>query len=483
MSLKNRIILCLVCLTVACVVQAGETTNTTSAVTPSPASAGLLNDYLREDNAAFERWDFGGQLRARLEHKEYFAAPGAGAAAVDFAARGDANNTYFLLREKIHVGYSPFDWLAVYGEGRDSSSQNDDRNPNVDSDTFDLYQGYIKLGDPKAFPLTLKVGRQELQYGNERLIGNADWNNVPRSFDAARLRYENDLFWADAFVSRPVIPRDNAFNPSNGDDNFSGLYASTAKLLPKTETQFYFLARNTGVNAAKAVSDPLVGLPSPRDIYTAGGRLKSLPGELDGWDYEVEGAYQFGRFKSSATSKSLQQDAFATEVAGGYTWANAFGQPRIGLEYDYGSGDNNPNDGKHGTFDNLFPTNHKFYGYMDFVSWQNIHDLRFTASLKPIKRLTLAADVHGFWLADTHDFFYSVSGAPRRTGGYGINPNAGSYAGTEIDLVATYALKGYASLQGGYGHFFVGDYVRESLSSAGGSKDANWLYAQVVFNF
>ncbi len=481
--MKTRTIFCLAWPAVACVVYADETTNTTSTVTPPVASAGLLNDYLRQNNPAFEQWDFGGQVRARLEHKEYFAAPGAGPAAVDFAARGDADNTYFLLREKIHVGYSPLDWLTVYGEGRDSSSQNDDRNPNVDSDTFDLYQAFAKLGDPKAFPLTLKVGRQELQYGNERLIGNADWNNVPRSFDAAKLRYENELFWADAFVSRPVIPRANEFNPSNGDDNFSGVYASTAKLLPKTETQLYFLARNTGVNAATAVSDPLVGLPSPRDIYTVGGRLQSVPGQLDGWDYEVEGAYQFGRFKNSPTSRSLEQDAFAAEVGAGHTWAEIFGQPRVGLEYDYASGDNNPNDGKHGTFDNLFPTNHKFYGYMDFVSWQNIHDVHLTSSLKPTKHLTLTADVHGFWLADTHDFFYSVAGAPRKTGGYGINPNAGNYVGTEIDLVATYALKRYASLQGGYGHFFVGDYVNNSLSSAGGSKDANWLYAQMVFNF
>jgi len=454
-----------------------------SASTAPAPSAGLLNDYLREKNDGFSQWDFGGQFRARLEHKEFFAAAGNSAASVDFATKGDADNTYLLLREKIHLGYMPCSFFTTLVEGRDSSSQNDDRNPNVDSDTFDLYQGYLKIGDPTKFPLSLKVGRQELQYGDERLIGNADFNNVPRSFDAAKLRYEDKNLWVDAFFSRPVVACDNSLNQDNEHDNFSGIYASTKALVPKQETQFYFLARNTEVTSAGYITNPLAPLPSPRDIYTVGGRLKSLPGALNGWDYEVEGAYQFGRFKDSNTSKSLNQDAFATHVAGGYTASKIPGTPRVGLEYNYASGDSNPNDNTHGTFDNLFPTNHKFYGYMDFVSWQNIHDLRFTSTIKPLSKLTLNADVHGFWLADNNDSFYSVSGAARKTGGYGIKPAAGDFIGTEIDLIATYAVTSYATIQGGFGHFFVGEYVENSLAKNGGSTDANWLYLQTVFNF
>jgi hypothetical protein len=449
---------------------------------PSPASspsAGLLNDYLREENSAFKKWDLGGQFRARLEHKEYFASAGT----VDFADHGNAENTYYLFREKFHVGYTPMPWLTVFGEARDSSAHSDDREPSPDNDALDLHQGFLKIGDAKTFPLTLKVGRQELLYGDERLIGNGDFNNVPRSFDAIKLRYETGACWVDAFVSQPVIPRDDRFNTSNEHDIFSGIYASTKKLLPKNETQLYFLSRNTDVDSPTFVSKPLVGLPTARDIYTIGGLIKSLPGEFYGWDYDLEAAYQFGRFKSSVTGKSLDQQAFATRVAGGYSWSKSFGAPRVGLEYNFASGDGDATDGKHETFDNLFPTNHKHYGFMDFVSWQNIHDVRFTSSIKPLSKLTLTGDVHGFWLADTGDSFYTVGGAPRKTGGYGIKSGAGNFVGTEIDLIATYAVKPYAILQGGYGHFFVGDYVKDSLSGTGGAKDADWLYAQMTFNF
>src|SRR5207237_4130030 len=121
----------------------------------------------------------------------------------DFRRTGvDNDNAYLLLREKVHLGYTPCAWFALFAEGRDSSSTGDDRNPNPDADQFDLHQFFIRLGDPKVFPLTAKIGRQELIYGDERLVGNGDWGNIPRAFDSARLRFENKNFWVDAFAGR-----------------------------------------------------------------------------------------------------------------------------------------------------------------------------------------------------------------------------------------------------------------------------------------
>lgn len=459
-----------------------------AAAAASP-SAGLLNDWLRGESELFQDWDVGGQFRAREEHKEHFAAAGQ-ANAVDFRKTGgDPDNTYLLLRTKVHLGYTPVPWLTAFVEGRNSSSTGDDRNPNPESDgPVDLHQAYISLGNPKEFPLLAKVGRQELSYGDERLIGAFDWNNIGRVFDAAKLRYQTKDIWLDAFVSRVVVPDDNNFNMSNEYDIFSGLYASTKTLVPKQETHLYFLARNASTDsptlfAPHPATTALQGLATPRDIYTIGLRVKSLPGQFGGWDYEAELAGQFGRFKDSAAGPSLDQEAFAAHVAGGYTWSQAFGTPRLGLEYNYSSGDSDPNDNKHETFDNLFPTNHKFYGYMDFFSWQNVHNARLSGSLKPIKQLNVTLDYHAFWLADTHDSFYTAAGTRRTTGGYGINPNYRSYVGSEVDLIVTYALKPYAVLQGGYGHFFVGDYVDSSLAAVGGSTDADYLYGQFTFGF
>jgi len=203
------------------------------------------------------------------------------------------------------------------------------------------------------------------------------------------------------------------------------------------------------------------------------------------------GKRHFRDRRLGATSKRLEHEAFMAVLQGGYTFADAWATPRIGLEYSYASGDSNPNDDKHETFENLFPTNHKFYGYMDFVSLQNIHDVRLIYQLKPTPRMSVAIEGHSFWLANTSDNFYNVGGAPRGgiaatpTGnGYGINPNSSSHVGCELDVISGYALTRYAQLEMGYGHFFVGDYVKSSLSNpAFGSKDADYIYAQININF
>jgi len=294
-----------------------------------------------------------------------------------------------------------------------------------------------------------------------------------------------------------VVVWNDHFNESDSHDWFSCVYASTTKLIPWQESEVYFLARNTDTGSPQFYGPPPDPQgATPRDIYTIGVHFKSLPGKLRGWDYNLEVAGQLGRFKETAASapasvagKNLVQQAYAAVASGGYTWTKVAGKPRAGLEYLYSSGDSNPTDGKHGTFDNLFPTNHRQFGLLDTFSWQNVQILRFMGSIQPLEALTVAADYRLVWLADTRDSFYTNKGA-RRGGlaatdgtGYGINPNYNSFVGSEIDLVATYAFKHYGSLQAGLGHFFVGDYVKSSLAGIGGARDATFFYTQFTFNF
>ena len=127
---------------------------------------------------------------------------------MDFRANSPhSDNDFLLLRTRFHLGYSPMDWLPGLGEGQNSSSTGDRRNPNPQSDgPLDLHQGYVRVGGGKDSPLSLKVGRQELSYGDERLIGAFDWDNIGRVFDAAKVRYEQNGFWVDGFAGRSSFP-------------------------------------------------------------------------------------------------------------------------------------------------------------------------------------------------------------------------------------------------------------------------------------
>jgi hypothetical protein len=402
-----------------------------------------------------------------------------------------------MTKVRARVGYTA-EWFSVLVEGRSSETYSDERIPSPEEDgPIDLHQAYFYVGNHKEFPVSLKVGRQELSYGDERLVGAFAWNNVGRVFDAAKARWQNQYFAADFFTSRVIIPYDERFNMPNDYDWFSGVYAST-KLIPKQTTEAYFLSRNTstGSRTVNGTGKPgILNGPSARDIYTVGVRMKSTPGEFGPWDYGLELAGQFGHFNEpdrAARYGSQEHLAYAAILQGGYTWADCPMTPRLGLEYCYGSGDSDPNDDKHETFENLFPTNHKFYGYMDFFSLQNIHDVRLSYSLKPLARLSVAAEFHSFWLADTSDSLYNVGGARRGTltsnrgtgTGYGINENYGSYVGSEIDFVVGYAVTKYAALEAGYGHFFVGDYIEDTFSApTRGSTDADWVYLQATLTF
>jgi hypothetical protein len=483
------------------VAASAQTTNAPPATnapssSPPPPGAGLVNDWLREQSTNFSPWDLGGQFRARLEVKDYIDTPGQAGQVAFRKDGGDANNTYLLIRQRVHAGYNDT-WFSVFLEGQESSSTGDKRNPNLESDLFDLHQGYVTIGNLDEFPLQAKAGRQEMNYGDQRLIGSFDWNNIGRTFDAVRLRYApTEGTWLDAFSGHVVIPRDNSFDFSNNYDTFSGLYASTRELLPWQETQLYFLARNVSQNSPNLETGALVPLPSPRDIYTPGFRFKSLPGKLSGFDYDVEADYQFGRFETVAGTvptavpgADLKQAAYYIHADGGYTWTMPW-SPRLGLEFNYASGDKSSTDSTHGTFDTLYPTTHAVVGIMDLYSMQNIEDLRINLTLKPTKKFTVFTSYRGVWLATAGDSFY-LSNQTARTGGtpgvgngYAVNPTFSRYVGMEADLVLTYNFTSYAQLQGGYGHFFAGDYIKESLSAPGfGYTDADYIYLQSTFNF
>jgi hypothetical protein len=174
---------------------------------PTPASfGGFINEALREHDPAITNWDLGGNVRLRYEVKEGFAIPGV-VGSVDFRDHGaDVSNDYFLSRLRFHTGLSE-SWWGAYVEGRSSMVAGDERfaytnSPPVvpgtvtrrgsgpEADAIDLNQAYLWVGNP-SFPLSLKVGRQELSYGEERLVGVNPWNNIGRTFDAVKAHWQS----------------------------------------------------------------------------------------------------------------------------------------------------------------------------------------------------------------------------------------------------------------------------------------------------
>lgn len=488
---------------------------------------GFANESWRASDPYMAAWDIGINVRARFEDKDNAGFTYSGQNA-DFRDAGnglnnDNNNSYFLLRTMPRIGYSARRYAFLI-EGRSSASYSDERgDQRVSADAnkpghalaendydLNIHQAYLFLGNHKEFPLSLKIGRQELVYGDQRTLGSFRWNNNARTFDAAKVRWQNAWFGMDAFTGGLVYNDNTNFNRSHiSADHFSGIYFNLPKLpvvSANNIVEAYLYSRNVTASSATVNVDPngnpYAGVAAPfrnpakQDLYTAGLRIKSKPLAYGPWDYGVELMHQFGNRATTgptassaavASATRLRQDAYAAVLQGGYTFTESAWQHRVGLTYSYASGDKNSADGTSQTFQNLFATTHLFYGYMDLSSLQNLHDLRLAYTFKPKPTISVALEAHAQYLDRTTDSWYNVAGAARSGGsanvgnGYAISPNFSRELGKELDLVVGWAFAPSAQVEFGLSHYFRGDYIKQSLSTVG-SKDADYVYMQLTLN-
>lgn len=390
------------------------------------------------------------------------------------------SDTFLLQRARLGLGAKACDWFKAYGELQDAREIASQRfvagkNPNLEEDTIDWRQGWGELANYAEFPVGLKVGRQELSYGDERLIGVSDWSNTGRVFDAIKLRWQSKQFWIDAFGANVVnnnvnSGRDNSFDDkAEWADDFYGLYGSTTFVTNHVWDVYGLLRDKADAKFAGA----------KRQLYTVGTRFLATPA-LAPWDYNVELIGQFGHVQTPGSQFGetratwASHEAFASTFNVGYTFDHEW-KPRLAAGYDYASGDHNPNNGEDGTFDPLFPTAHRPLGFLDAVGFKNIHNPHATFAFAPHKTLKLQLDGHLFWLAESRDAWYRANQQQIRRD---IAGNSSSFVGSEIDFTATYSPIKRVKLQVGYSHFLTGGFVGDT----GPHSDADFAYGQVTLS-
>ncbi len=404
-----------------------------------------------------------------------------------------ADDWFLLQRFRLGVAVKPTPWLKFYVQGQDSR-EIDSRRPNIPGalgaegdDWFDLRQAYTEIGNAKEFPLVAKIGRQLLSYGDERLVGGFDWNNFGRTFDTVKLTWKAPAWQLDLFGSSVVVINRDEFNKSdlfNGNENrrgqiFGGVYFSAGDLpFGAVDLYTFWLSQSNGVNggqqgAVTTFAPKGTGsLAQHSSFGTYGARIKGDPKKLHGFEFEVEGALQYGEVRD------LALNAAAIHAGAGYNIDVAW-KPRLWAEYNFATGDGNPGDNDIETFQNLFPTNHKFYGIMDLFSWQNMHNPMISVRVCPSEKVTAQVDYHAFWLANTDDVWYRANGMTAVRQSTPAARAASNFVGQEIDFIVTWNATKSLQFQGGYAHFFAGDY----LADTGPSDDADFGYLQATLSF
>jgi hypothetical protein len=383
-------------------------------------------------NSTLPYWmRFGGEERIRTEY-----VAGVGFRAID--------DRYLLNRLRLNMDVRPLPWLKFSFQAEDARVFGQNTLPALatQKNATDLRLGYVQFGD-EGGALSLRAGRQSLDFGEGRLLADPNWSNVGRTLDAARATLRRGLFRVDLFTGASVKIDPTGFDRDTPGQHFHGVYGSLRGLIPNAAVEPYFFWRlEYGLKNES-------GAVARLDEKTIGLRWAGkLPMRLD---YSFEIAGQGGSWAGDSLS------AWMGHWLVGRTISDSPHLPRVFAECNRASGDADPRDGRHGTFDPLFPSTHDKYGLTDLFGSSNMMYVRPGFQFDLRRNLSVAAAYNQYWLASARDALY-VGGKPLvRSRG----DNA-THVGQGIDVQSQWTVSRSTQLNIGYGRLFPGEYLRKN---------------------
>jgi hypothetical protein len=327
---------------------------------------------------------------------------------------------------------------------------------------MNLRQAYAEFGNTDKGPIGLRVGRQELSFGEERLIGPSGWLNAPRYFQAARLTLRRGRYRLDSFAASVIVVRDGTYSQADPPNNVHGLYGGMDNLIPNSTIEPFLLWR-----LQRNLRTEL-GAPGNLDFKTGGVRWVGNVPRM--FDYNLETALERGGLGTDDIA------AWGVHLVLGRNFTQSRNRPRLFGEYNYASGDEDPADGRRDSFDPIYPTGHDRFGMADQFGWRNIHHLRFGVEVLLFPRFTFKSSYHNFWLASATDGLYSPGGAlvARLPTGAG-----GRRVGQEVDVQAVWVVRPDIGVNFGYAHLFPGKF----LATATPGADFRYPFVQMTYTF
>jgi hypothetical protein len=431
----------------------GESHASTDLRITGPNPDGWLFPVTQLDRLLPHWIQFGGQFRNRTESQD-----GLGYAPV--------NDTYDLTQLRLGIYIQPTSWLELVAVTQDSRvffNQAVASKPPYQN-IWDIREAYAQIGSSNEGWFDVIGGRQMLSFGDERVIGPSDWLNMGRTFDVARVDLHHPGWKVSIFASSVILARDGVIDHHLEGNNLYGVYTSLTHFIPHATFEPYVLWRVAPGDVTLQENEGHGALSE----VTGGARIAGT--FLGNFDYDVEMNKQTGSLGVYTI------DAWAGHWNAGYTFKNTRTEPRVFAEYNYASGNKNPESKTWGTHDQIYPSAHDKISFADQFGWRNIEALRTGVDEKVATKWTLTEAFDDFWLATRNDAVYASSGAVA----FAANPAAtSSHLGEELDLIAEYKQNKHVDYGLGLAHLFTGRYLDEITKG----KDYNYPFAYVTYVF
>jgi len=425
--------------------------------------------------------EVGGQLRYRGEYDVRDFNPDTNADFVN-TQRSRVNVKYNNGR---YHGFLQIQDVRVWGEEANTLTD-------ASADSLDMHQAFLKVDDVLGTGVGVQIGRQEINFADQRLVGAVNWTQNARSLDG--------IIFSRAFGDQGVvIPFYLQLNEQDRTDAVHG-----SKVISSTDKNGNLVTGDEGHNedtyvagfhSAWKVAEGHSFQPHVYYLHSGVGDNLSLydigfyyTGTTDPVSYDFTASYQTGSQGSIDISAYL--------VSGHLFFTSGPLKVGAGVDYLSGDDDNNPKTDNN-SYNTLLATNHKFYGYMDYflafgslakdgthndnVAGLGLIDYQLKGSYAVDKATSVALDVHYFQTAESTD----STGTDVRLGGE-------DNLGTELDLTAKHKM-GPVTVQAGWSAFFKDDAMERKVAPENFDSDPTndhsvdsvgyWGYVMASLNF
>lgn len=303
---------------------------------------------------------------------------------------------------------------------------------------------------------------------SDRLVGTFEWPNTARRFDGASFGYGPGGTHVAAFALRPLAGAFDSSGDAFGQLDDVTVYGATVtgkhgRWIPATEVRIFTVQYED----ERGVTP---GAPGDLSVNTSGASF--LVGNA------TSGLLLWGALQTGEWGR-VDQEGWAFLVDLGRRFDDLPGKPVFHLAWEQSSGDPRPGAGDHETFFNVLPTNHKFYGSMDYLAFQNLRDAYVESLFGIGPKVKVRVMFHDFALTERADIWYGGSGAFEEES-FGYAGRAAAYPSKdlarELDVEVTWPLRSGFELGIGGGRWWGGDATEVFFPV---KKDGSWVYLQL----
>ncbi len=411
----------------------------------------------QQDNAS--KLEVKAQIRPRAEYRNGALGSTGSTPAFFVNNRARLSAYYTDASGKLTVGMSGQN-VSVWGA-----------TPQVESvGTFMLNEAWAELKASEHF--AFRIGRQQLAYDDDRILGTLDWQVSGRWHDAflTKMKFDNFQAHVGLAFNQNAETKDNTwYNPTGAQP-----YKTMQFLWMSQKFNERFSATALLMNLGFQKMENGSAVDGIYDLQTLGANLHFKEGawKINGTFYKQLGQNNSGQ---GVNAHMLALKAIFAEQGSAWSFAG-------GLDYLSGNdaeldadGEINPTvkDNTQKAFDPLFGTHHKFYGFMDYFYVGNhgrnigLFDKHIGATYKVNPKLSITGTAHHFNGAGS---IKSESGATES-----------NYLGTEADFSFKYKMMKDVVLMGGFSQMFGTDALNQ-LYPGTNQNGQNWGWLMININ-